>query len=155
MQASRRSTDNVPAKKRYKHPSPKRTKKIREQQLLYDLAKDIFRRNLKSVDVKTKYRRKENLFKITIKGFDSITGISRLQEKLGSIIEGNYKFSFCGNINPKTGKEDVLIYVTVYNQEGNYEAERIVTARECSNTERFHGVFGQTEIRLHTSNYAG
>jgi hypothetical protein len=154
--AAKRSNEYVAPKKQktYREPSPKKLKKIHEQQVLYDLARDCFNRSVKSVDVQTRQRKKENYFKIKIKGFSAVASIGLFHSKISEMFD-RYKFTFQGSINSKTGREELFLHVTTFNQEEHYETEGISHSSECSKTERIQGVFGQTEVRVNNSFFAG
>jgi hypothetical protein len=147
--AAKRSNEYVAPKKQktYREPSDKKLKKIREQQVLYDLSKECFGKALRSVDVQTRHRKKENYFKIKIKGFSAVAQITVLHTKLHSLFD-RYRLDFSGSINSKTDKEELFIHVTTFNQEEHYETEGISHSCECSKAERNSGVFGQTEVRI-------
>lgn len=145
MTASRRRTDNVPAKKSYREPSTKTKKKWELQQFVYDLAKSIFNRSLRFVDARARHRKKEYYYKIKVTGMQVLEEITAFSNAIRKRVQDGFKLSFSGVVNPKTGKEDLFLYLVIFNREGSYEAQA-PNACECSETQCFTGIYAEEEI---------
>jgi len=100
-----------------REPSDKQVFKRKAKNFVEGLARSVFHSSFKSAQIKSRGRREEIEFKLLVLGHNTLDRLTLLNSEISTKIGSRYTLEFNGKINARNSREELHIYLTVFDNE--------------------------------------